>query len=506
MRNTMALVTRLEFRQGQSLTLTPQLQQAIKLLQMSGLELDAYIQSEIENNPLLVSIGETDGVQDVRETALDPIDPEIASDRISLEDAAQALDMGSEDAFHEASPGERHTGELDEVAYAGAPTELGRQGSGQDTDTLPERAAAGSLADAIRAQLAIRPLPDRPRAIALVLIDGLDEAGYLRLDLAELAARLDYPVAEIEAVLHMLQGLEPCGVFARDLRECLALQLKDKNRLDPAMDRLLDHLEVLARRDHARLRLLCGVDDEDLRDMIGELRALNPRPGAGYEQNMAQILIPDVFVRQNRNGSWLVELNSDTLPRLLVDRRYHAQIASQARCEADKVFVSECLANATWLVKSLDQRAKTILKVASEIVRQQEGFLNLGLDYLRPLTLKTVAEAIGMHESTVSRVTANKAIATPRGTFELKFFFTSAIGSSDGGMAHSSQSVRQKIRQLIQAEHTCQDVLSDDKLVEMLQKGGIEIARRTVTKYREAMGIGSSVDRSRLFKTAGKAA
>ena len=506
MRTSMALVTRLEFRQGQSLTLTPQLQQAIKLLQMSGLELDAYIQAEIENNPLLVSVGETDGDQNTNETSPDQINLEVASDQISLEDAAQALDMGSEEAFNEASPGERHSGELDEVAYAGAPTDLGRQGSGQDTDTLPDRAAAGTLADAICAQLAIRPLPDRQRAIALILIDGLDEAGYLRLDLAELAARLDYPINEIEAVLLMLQGLEPCGVFARDLRECLALQLKDKDRLDPAMDSLLDHLEVLARRDHARLRLLCGVDDEDLRDMIGELRALNPRPGAGYEQDTAQTLIPDVFVRQNRDGSWLIELNSDNLPRLLVDRRYHAQIAAQAKCEADKVFVSECLSNATWLVKSLDQRAKTILKVASAIVRLQEGFLNLGLDYLRPLTLKTVADAIGMHESTVSRVTANKAIATPRGTFELKFFFTSAIGSSDGGVAHSSQSVRQKIRQLIQAEQTCQDVLSDDKLVEILQKDGIDIARRTITKYREAMGIGSSVDRRRLFKATGKAA
>ena len=506
MRNTMALVTRLEFRQGQSLTLTPQLQQAIKLLQMSRLELDAYIQAEIENNPLLVSMAETDGDQDISETAPDQIDLEVASDRVSLQEAAQALDMGSEEAFNEASPGEQHCGELDEIAYAGAPTDHGRQGSGQDTNTLPDRAAAGSLADAIRAQLAIRPLPDRQRAMALILIDGLDEAGYLRLDLAELAERLDYPINEIEAVLQMLQGFEPCGVFARDLRECLALQLMDKNRLDPAMDSLLNHLEVLARRDHARLRLLCGVDDEDLRDMIGELRALNPRPGAGYEQNMAQTLIPDVFVRQNRDGSWQVELNSDTLPRLLVDRRYHAQIASQARREADKVFVSQCLVNATWLVKSLDQRAKTILKVASEIVRQQEGFLSLGLDYLRPLTLKTVAEAIGMHESTVSRVTANKAIATPRGTFELKFFFTSAIGSSDGGMTHSSQSVRQKIRQLILSEHTSQDVLSDDKLVALLQKNGIEIARRTVTKYREAMGIGSSVDRRRLFKMGDEAA
>jgi RNA polymerase sigma-54 factor len=392
---------------------------------------------------------------------------------------------------------------LDEIGYAGAPTDLGRQGSGQDTGALPERAALGTLADAMRAQLSICPLPDRARAIGLILIDGLDEAGYLRLDLAELALQLGCKVAEIEAVLGLLQGFDPCGVFARDLRECLALQLKDKNRLDPAMDSLLDHLDAVARRDHGRLRLVCGVDEDDLRDMLRELRALNPRPGSGYEHGTAQTLIADVFVHQGRDGIWQVELNSDALPRLLVDRRYHAKIAAQAKSQTDKVFVSECLSNATWLVKSLDQRAKTILKVASEIVRQQEGFLNMGLDYLRPLTLKTVAEAIGMHESTVSRVTANKAIHTPRGTFELKFFFTSAIGSSAGGLAHSSQSVRQKIRQMIQTEHRGQDVLSDDKLVEILQKDGIDIARRTVTKYRESMGIGSSVDRRRLLKQAG---
>lgn len=503
MHKAMALVTRLEFRQGQALTLTPQLQQAIKLLQMSGLELEAYIQAEIETNPLLDLQSDPASEHDSAEPLAEAQDLETASDQVSLDGAAQALDMGSEDAFADASPGERHTGELDEIGYAGAPTDLGRQGSGQDTGALPERAALGTLADAMRAQLSICPLPDRARAIGLILIDGLDEAGYLRLDLAELALQLGCKVAEIEAVLGLLQGFDPCGVFARDLRECLALQLKDKNRLDPAMDSLLDHLDAVARRDHGRLRLVCGVDEDDLRDMLRELRALNPRPGSGYEHGTAQTLIADVFVHQGRDGIWQVELNSDALPRLLVDRRYHAKIAAQAKSQTDKVFVSECLSNATWLVKSLDQRAKTILKVASEIVRQQEGFLNMGLDYLRPLTLKTVAEAIGMHESTVSRVTANKAIHTPRGTFELKFFFTSAIGSSAGGLAHSSQSVRQKIRQMIQTEHSGQDVLSDDKLVEILQKDGIDIARRTVTKYRESMGIGSSVDRRRLLKQAG---
>jgi RNA polymerase sigma-54 factor len=499
----MALATRLEFRQGQTLTLTPQLQQAIKLLQMSAQELDAFVQTEIEANPLLVAQGVEEPDMGLSEPVQDRQDLEVQTDEIDLDGAAEALDMGSEDLFADASLGEQDSGELNEIAYAGAPTDLGRIERHEGSEGFEDRAAQGTLADAMRSQLAIRPLDGRAQSLAHILIDGLDEAGYLRLDLTELATRLDCRLAEIEQVLTTLQGFEPVGVFARDLRECLALQLKDKNRLDPAMDSLLDHLDVLARQDHARLRLLCSVNDEDLRDMIAEIRALNPRPGAGYDQGTAQTLIPDVYVRQNRDFSWHVELNSDTLPKLLIDRRYHAHISGLAKSEADKVFVSDCLANATWLVKSLDQRAKTILKVASEIVKQQEGFLNLGLDYLRPLTLKTVAEAIGMHESTVSRVTANKAMATPRGTFELKFFFTSAIAACDGGTAHSSQSVRQRIRQLIQAEHCDQDVLSDDKLVELLQKEGIDIARRTVTKYREAMGIGSSVDRRRLFKAAG---
>ncbi len=497
----MALVTRLDFRQGQTLALTPQLQQAIKILQMSAPELDAFVDTEIEKNPLLCRQDE-DGEPDFLQSAEPVFAPDVAIDQVSPEAAADALDLGSDDGFSDASTGERHSGEWDETAYAGAPTDWTRTGSSLDSDQVMDRAAERTLSDVLMEQLPLAQMSQRSRNIAMILIDGLDEAGYLRLDVSEVAQRLGCPTAEISEVLQKLQGFEPCGVFARDLRECLMLQLKDKNRFDPAMASLLDHLDVLARRDHARLRLLCGVDDADLRDMIIELRALNPRPGASYSHDRVQTLIPDVQVRQNRDGTWHVELNSDTLPRLLIDRRYHAQIASLAKGDSDKVFVSECLSNATWLLKSLDQRAKTILKVASEIVRLQDGFLTLGLDYLRPLTLKTVAEAIGMHESTVSRVTSNKAIATPRGTFDLKFFFTTAIAACDGGLAHSSQSVRQRIRQMIQLEHTGQPILSDDKIVEVLQKDGIDIARRTVTKYREAMGIGSSVERRRTLKEA----
>jgi len=265
---------------------------------------------------------------------------------------------------------------------------------------------------------------------------------------------------------------------------------------------LLDNLDLLAKRDMAALRKACSVDDDDLREMIAEIKALTPRPGAAFGGEPSQPVAPDVFVREGLGGMWHVELNSDTLPRLLIDQRYHARVSSGAKTDQEKVFVADCMASANWLVKSLDQRAKTILKVASEIVRQQDGFLAYGVEHLRPLNLKTVADAIGMHESTVSRVTSNKYLATPRGMFELKFFFTSAIQSSEGGEAHSAEAVRHRIRQLIESEQIASDVHSDDALVDMLKDTGVDIARRTVAKYRESMRIPSSVDRRRLLKQA----
>jgi RNA polymerase sigma-54 factor len=313
---------------------------------------------------------------------------------------------------------------------------------------------------------------------------------------------LNCPLERVERVLATLHGFEPTGVGARDLRECLALQLRERNRLDPAMDALLDNLQLLARRDFAALKKACEVDDEDLREMIAELKALTPRPGAAFGGEPAQPVTPDVYVREGAGGLWLVELNSETLPRLLVDQRYHARVSAGARSDQEKVFVSDCMAQASWLVKSLDQRAKTILKVSSEIVRQQDAFLAYGVEHLRPLNLKTVADAIGMHESTVSRVTSNKYIGTPRGLFEMKFFFTSAINATEGGESHSAESVRHRIRQLIDAEASDRDVHSDDRIVELLKEAGVDIARRTVAKYREAMRIPSSVERRRMLKQA----
>jgi len=317
----------------------------------------------------------------------------------------------------------------------------------------------------------------------------------MRGSLAAIAERLGTDVAEVEAVLAILQTFEPTGICARDLPECLGIQLKERNRFDPPMAALLSHLDLAARRDFAALRKVCGVDDEDLAEMLGELRALNPKPGARFGSAPMQPIVPDVVVRPAPDGSWLIELNTDTLPRVLVNQSYYAKVVRSTK-DTERAYLADCLQTANWLVKSLDQRAKTILKVATEIVRQQDGFLTHGVRHLRPLNLKTIAEAIGMHESTVSRVTSNKYMATPRGIFELKYFFTSAIASSEGGEAHSAEAVRHRIRSLIDAE-SADDILSDDTLVKLLRDSGIDIARRTVAKYREALRIPSSVQRRR---------
>jgi RNA polymerase sigma-54 factor len=336
--------------------------------------------------------------------------------------------------------------------------------------------------------------------IGQYLIDMVDEAGYLSGDLATVAEKLGAPMPQVEAVLAIVQGFDPVGVCARNLTECLAIQLKERDRFDPAMQALVANLPMLANRQLIALKKICGVSDEDLVDMIGEIRALNPKPGLAFGSTMVQPVIPDVFVRAAPDGNWVIELNSETLPKVLVNQAYYAKISKTAR-DDEKSYLAECLQTATWLVRALDQRARTILKVSTEIVRQQDGFFTKGVQHLRPLNLKTVADAISMHESTVSRVTANKYMATSRGIFELKYFFTSSIASADGGDAHSAEAVRHRIKQLIDAEQP-RDVLSDDTIVEKLRESGIDIARRTVAKYREAMRIPSSVQRRRAKQAA----
>jgi RNA polymerase sigma-54 factor len=507
----LALGQRLEIRQGQGLVITPQLQQAIKLLQLSSIELDAYLENELERNPLLQredGPAETEGEAE-RQRADDA--GEISLDQVTDSHAAADMDASQADIYSDASPGERaseggEAASLDGFQTGGA-IDWSRAGSGGSFDADGEGLEgtlqkAKTLAEHLYDQLAVAGLDAAERAIATVLIDAVDEGGYLRADLAEVADRLGCDLAKAEQVLACLQGFEPTGVMARDVRECLTLQLKERDRFDPAMAALLDNLDLLAKRDMAALRRACGVDDEDLKDMMAELRALTPRPGAAFGGEPSAPVTPDAIVREGLGGMWHVELNSDALPRVLVDQRYHARVSGGARSDAEKVFVADCLASANWLVRSLDQRAKTILKVSSEIVRQQDGFLAFGVEHLRPLNLKTVADAIGMHESTVSRVTSNKYLATPRGVFEMKFFFTAAIASSDGGVSHSAEAVRHKIKQLIEAEREADAVLSDDRIVEILNEAGVDVARRTVAKYREAMRIPSSVERRRRLKEA----
>jgi RNA polymerase sigma-54 factor len=504
-----ALGARLELRQGQGLVITPQLQQAIKLLQLSNMELEAFVEAEMERNPLL---GRDDRDNEGQGEAEAPAE--------AARDADPASDPGDLDASHgdiygDASPGERATGDAgDEPQQAPAGdagggvdwSRAGKTGGSFDSDGEGLEGVLTrekTLVEYLEDQLAMSGLTAAERAVGHALIAAVDEGGYLRADLEEIADRLGCKLEMAERVLTTLQGFEPTGVFARDVRECLMLQLKERDRYDPAMSALLDNLELLAKRDMSGLRRACEVDDEDLRDMIAELRALTPRPGSAFGGEPSAPVIPDVYVREDAYGLWRVELNTDTLPRLLVDQRYHATVSKGARSDEEKTFVADCYAQASWLVKSLDQRAKTILKVASEIVRQQDAFLVFGVEHLRPLNLKTVADAIQMHESTVSRVTSNKYIATPRGVFEMKFFFTAAIASSDGGEAYSAEAVRHKIRSLIDAEKASQEgVLSDDRIVEILKETGVDIARRTVAKYREAMRIPSSVERRRMLKEA----
>ncbi len=315
----------------------------------------------------------------------------------------------------------------------------------------------------------------------------------------ELAHRLSVPKSELEAALFLLQKFDPTGVGARDLAECIALQAKEADRYDPCMARLIDNLDLVARGAFDQLKRLCRVDDEDLRDMIVELRSYDPKPAIRFESEDSIAITPDIFLSAKGDG-WAIELNSANLPRLLVNRSYVAELGGPGSDKATKAWISDCLADANWLIKAMDQRQRTIMKVTTEIVKQQDGFFRKGTQYLRPLTLRQVAEAIEMHESTVSRVTSNKYLFCNRGLFDLKYFFSSGVGSADGDGA-SAEAVKSHIKALIDAEGV--KILSDDTLVDMLVAKGFDIARRTVAKYREAMGIGSSVQRRRQKKMAG---
>ena len=491
----MALAPRLDLRQSQSLVITPQLQQAIKLLQLSAVELSEYVEQELTENPLLEADESGDGgalaegagnADDRSDAGLSVVDAVDGQDEAPMD--VEAAVEGNEPALGDDDGGgmDTHSAET-----------WGSGGLGGDLPDLDRTVAeAPDLRSHLIQQLNLSVTAPAERFIGVHLIDQLDESGYLRLDLAEAAQQLGTDVARVERVLALMRRFDPAGIFARDLKDCLRLQLEDRNRFDPAMAAFIDNIELLAARDIKKLREVCAVSMEDLQDMIAEVRALDPKPALKFEPVANESVIPDVIMSLRPDGGWRIELNTDTLPRVLVNRSYISDINRAKVTKADKEFLAERLQSANWLVKALHQRAETILKVATELVKQQEAFFRLGVTHLRPLILRDVADAIEMHESTVSRVTTNKYMATPRGIFELKYFFTQGLPSVHGAETHSAESVRHRIKTLVDAE-LITDVLSDDRIVEILRGDGIEVARRTVAKYRDSLNIPSSVQRRR---------
>ncbi len=494
----MAIAPRLDLRQSQTLVMTPQLRQAIKLLQFSNIEVNSFVEEEMERNPLLERDDSPEPAVGER-AALDQIEPRAAA-VMDAADAARSDILPAEAG----SPLDAEHAEIHDPGGAGDGVTLvgridGGGGShafegdlrGIDDFAGEER----SLRDHLAEQLRLNFIDPVDRMIGAHLIALLCQAGRLTADPAAVAGAMGLALERVESVRARMMRFDPVGLFARDLRECLAAQLAERNRLDPAMQMLLNNLDLLAKRESRRLMTLCGVDAEDLADMVTEIRALDPKPAATWDTASAQSVVPDLLMRQLPDQSWLIELNPETMPRVLVNERFYAKIAPQAKKD-EKVFLTERLANANWLVRSLQQRAQTILKVAAEIMRQQDGFLRLGVAFLKPLILRDISEAVELHESTVSRVTANKYIATPRGTYELKYFFTTAIHGTNGGDSHSAEAVRHRIRGLINLEPAT-DILSDDAIVAVLRREGVDIARRTVAKYREALRIPNSVQRRR---------
>ncbi len=491
----MALGPRLDLRQSQTLVMTPQLRQAIQLLQFNNIEVSAFVEEELERNPLLERAADTD-MPALERPALDQQVLPVSGDPVDLAAnlRAETLPSAGSDPF-DAEHAETYDPGTNSDGGPGGGGQGGSQSFDSDDRSIDDLATTGrNLRDEIGEQLRLTFHDPADRLIAAHLVALLDPSGRLLATPEAVAYALGTDVERVERVRAAMMRFEPVGMFARDLRECLAVQLGEKNRLDPAIATLLDNLDLLARRDLRRLMTLCEVDAEDLNDMIAELKRLDPKPGASFDASPLQPLVPDVLMRALPNGEWLLELNTETMPRLLVNQGFSARILPNATRE-EKSYFAEKLQTANWLVKSLQQRAQTILKVSAEIVRQQDAFFRGGVGHLRPLILRDIAGAVEMHESTISRVTASKYIATPRGTFELKYFFNTALAGTSGE-THSAEAVRHRIRELVGGE-TVDGILSDDAIVAVLRREGVDIARRTVAKYRDALRIPSSVQRKR---------
>ena len=528
----MALTPRLDLRQVQTLVMTPQLQQAIKLLQLSNLELAEFVEKELEQNPLLQKEDQISGAENQSENTNELI-PEnnyavsqsntgelqnqdlknsdqsdieaansqdypdsvdlVGSESMPLESNA-ALDASYDDVWAQESPSDSaESAENNSLNW-----QIQSSGSlGADDSFLeltPENKQ--TLREYLLQQIAFDIPNPQERIIANSLVDLLDETGYLTTPTIDIAGALGCDVQRVEQTLKKIQKLDPSGIGARNLAECIEIQLREKDRFDPAMQTLVENLDLLAKREFKLLLKKCNIDEEDLTQMIDEIRCLNPKPALCFEEFLTQPITPDVIIRRGKEKKWLVELNTDNLPSVLINNRYYSEVSKSAKSKKDKEYITSCYQSANWLMRALHQRAQTILKVSSEIVRHQTSFLENGVEFLKPLILKDIAEILDIHESTVSRVTTNKYMATPRGMFELKYFFTFSLGNAQDADGISVEAIRARIKKLIDNEPPSK-ILSDDKIVSLLKNDGIKIARRTVAKYREGMKIPSSVQRRR---------
>jgi RNA polymerase sigma-54 factor len=500
----------LQQKQSQSLVMTPKLAQSIKLLQMGHFDLMDYVISEIEKNPLLELDTEQSGSHSDKrsdrdgssEVSKDTPSTQDASEQVSTEmkvDAASTaddIDTNFDNVYDGGTAGAEQQGATQTSSSSKDKGSSSSSSNNENLDLIAQLGESQSLAQHLDFQISVSFKDATRRRIAQYIAHALDNDGYFREDPKQTADHLNVGLDGFLSVLEKFQTLEPAGVGARNLAECLAIQLKDQNRLDPAMEIFIANLDMLARRELEALKKLCGVSTEDFNDMIREIKTLDPRPALKFEPILSQTVVPDVLVSQKADGSWAIDLNPETLPSVLVDRDYHAELEKVVDSDEGKLFISECMSNANWLTRSLDQRAQTILKVSMEILKQQDMFFAKGVEHLKPMNLKTVAAAIKMHESTVSRVTSDKYLLCDQGTFELKYFFSSAINGQDGEGTHSAETVKHHIKKLVDCEDP-KKILSDDKIVQLLQETGIEIARRTVAKYREALRIPSSVQRRR---------
>jgi len=503
----MALGPRLDLRQSQSLVMTPQLQQAIKLLAASNLEIETFIGEALEANPLLeagaVSSENTGDPGEADDIARE----EFTSDQLMAQgggegDAPLDLDEGALDRDRDTGDGNLPSNSTNSTEDWGGAAGSGAGLDGDAFDLEATRAAQLTLGEHLLAQIGPAVRDEREGFIARHLIGLLDDAGYLALDLRDIAYDLGIALHEVERALAAVQTLDPSGIGARDLAECIAIQAREADRYDPAMARLINNLELIAKGEVARLKRLCGVDEEDLADMLSELRGYDPKPGLAFAPTSDSAIVPDILLSANGENGWDINLNEETLPRLIVNRDYYVELSDGATNDEAQGWLKEKLADAHWLIRALDQRQKTILKTAAAIVKQQDGFFRRGVSELKPLTLREVAEEIEMHESTVSRVTSNKYLWCERGTFELKYFFSSGVarvGNEGEGEGASSEAIKARIKALTDAEDP-KKVLSDQKLVDLLKEEGFDLARRTVAKYREAIGIGSSAQRRRAKK------